>query len=170
MFPKHSLVIASFIALSATSCGTNRPKPASVAEAPSTTLTAANIGGLRVSDEVARACALPSRPEEAPKFGFDDDTLSEGERELLAEVGRCVSSGPLRGRRISLVGHTDRRGSEQYNLALGARRANAVARHMAALGVDPGQLRETSRGELDATGTDEDTWRLDRRVDIQLAD
>lgn len=55
-------------------------------------------------------------------------------------------------------------------MALGARRASSVAGFLDRLGVDRARIRETSRGELDATGKDEATWQIDRRVDIVLAE
>jgi peptidoglycan-associated lipoprotein len=53
-------------------------------------------------------------------------------------------------------------------MALGERRAGSASRYLTALGVDGGKLAETSRGKLDATGSDEHGWARDRRVDIVL--
>jgi len=50
---------------------------------------------------------------------------------------------------------------------LGSSRASSVASYLAALGVSRSQMAETSRGKLDATGTDDTSWQLDRRVDIE---
>lgn len=61
------------------------------------------------------------------------------------------------------------RGEEDYNLALGGRRANSVRDAMRELGVASGRFQLTSRGDLDAKGTDEATWAEDRRVDVKLA-
>jgi outer membrane protein OmpA-like peptidoglycan-associated protein len=54
-------------------------------------------------------------------------------------------------------------------MGLGSRRAETVSSYLARLGVEKPQLAVTTRGALDATGTDEATWQHDRRVDLQLA-
>ena len=53
---------------------------------------------------------------------------------------------PLKGRSVKLVGRADPRGTQEYNMALGERRSNAVLKYLAALGVGAGQMTETSRG------------------------
>ena len=73
---------------------------------------------------------------------------------------------------MTLVGHTDPRGTQEYNLALSERRAQSVRDHLGRLGVDGTKLSVLPRGSLDAKGTDEPSWAQDRRVDFtwQLAD
>ena len=53
-------------------------------------------------------------------------------------------------------------------MTLGESRASSVHRYMVDLGVGKERMTATSRGEMDATGTDEEGWRKDRRVDIEL--
>jgi outer membrane protein OmpA-like peptidoglycan-associated protein len=53
-------------------------------------------------------------------------------------------------------------------MVLGESRADSVRDYLMSLGVPKENLTETSRGKLDATGTDEATWRIDRRVDVDL--
>ena len=62
----------------------------------------------------------------------------------------------------------DPRGTEEYNLGLGSRRAANVGTYLERLGVGQPQLAVTTRGSLDAAGTDESGWSKDRRVDVQL--
>lgn len=71
--------------------------------------------------------------------------------------------------RVTLEGHTDERGTREYNLALGDRRAEAVRRLMLAEGVSPNQLNTLSYGEERPAdpGHGEDAWRQNRRVIIQ---
>jgi peptidoglycan-associated lipoprotein len=71
---------------------------------------------------------------------------------------------------MRLVGHADPRGEDSYNLALGERRANGVKKYLTNAGLNGDQGELTSRGEMDATGADEEGWKKDRRVDIVLAD
>lgn len=178
----RSWVTACTLALTVTACGGDDKKVAAPTPAPAptsrTTITSAPAPvtkpvspSISVSEEIARACNLHfGDVAQAPKFEFDRSELLPADHEVLGEIGRCVTTGPLKGRTIMLVGRADPRGTEQYNMALGARRAHSVAAFLGQLGVDPGSLTETSRGELDARGSDEATWQIDRRVDIVLAE
>ncbi len=84
-------------------------------------------------------------------------------------LARCLSQGALKGRGLELTGRADPRGEPEYNMSLGESRADSVRRYLHDLGVQAERLRATSRGEIDATGTDESGWAYDRRVDIDLA-
>jgi peptidoglycan-associated lipoprotein len=122
-----------------------------------------------VSDELAQKCKLRfASVEQAPKFGYNDDDLLPSDRNLLQQVADCLVRGPLQGRRVQLVGRADPRGTEEYNLALGNRRAESVRTYLERLGVAAGRLSPTTRGDLDASGSSEAGWQRDRRVDLQL--
>jgi peptidoglycan-associated lipoprotein len=69
---------------------------------------------------------------------------------------------------MRLVGHADPRGDEEYNMTLGNRRADNVKTAIVDAGLAASQVATTSRGEMDATGTDEASWEKDRRVDVLL--
>jgi peptidoglycan-associated lipoprotein len=69
---------------------------------------------------------------------------------------------------MRLVGHADNRGEEDYNMLLGQKRADNVKGAIISLGMSAAKTLTTSRGELDASGSDESTWAKDRRVDIVL--
>jgi outer membrane protein OmpA-like peptidoglycan-associated protein len=117
-----------------------------------------------VSNEIVTACnMILSAP---PGFGFDDTELTDADRTVLNAVATCFTAGPLKGNRMSLVGHADPRGTPDYNMDLAARRADSVAAYLNGQGVARTLMSETSRGSLDATGTDEAGWARDRRVDI----
>jgi len=124
---------------------------------------------VNVDDAILKACNLKfSNVEEAPKFDFDSEQLTESEKAVLEQVAKCLTTGPLKGRAVDLVGRADPRGETEYNMTLGAKRARAAHTFLAGLGVGSDKLFDTSRGELDATGTDEQGWKKDRRVDIKL--
>ena len=124
---------------------------------------------LRISAELMRKCAVHfDNLTDAPRFGFDQAVLDPQDESMLAQVAKCVTDGPLAGRKVKLVGRADSRGETEYNMSLGARRADAAQEYLLKLGVVPSHVRTTSRGELDATGTDEKTWATDRRVDVDL--
>jgi peptidoglycan-associated lipoprotein len=173
----HSAV-ATVSALSFAVAGCASPRPVE----PSTSQTVANRPSapaqarpgaepaVHVSSDLERDCKIVvGTVTEAPKFDFDDSTLLPEDRAVLDQVAKCVTTGPLKGRALKLTGRADNRGTEEYNFALGAHRANTVERYLAALGVAPPKLHETSRGELDAKGSDDPARRADRRVDIDLA-
>lgn len=70
--------------------------------------------------------------------------------------------------RLQISGHTDERGTREYNLALGERRANAVARYLVSMGVNAGQLSVVSYGKEKpvADGSFEEAWAQNRRVEL----
>lgn len=130
-----------------------------------------DTAGLSVSSEIARACGITARADgkaAAPSFDFDSAALAPEDRTLLAQVAKCLTEGALRGRSVTLVGRTDPRGEPEYNMTLGGSRADTVNRYMVDLGVGRERMSTTSRGEMDATGTSEQGWSQDRRVDIEL--
>ncbi len=160
-------------------CADN-PEPetptAPVDETPAPTLTPAQQGavdnaeqetgatGLGFDEEILRLCPAV-RP---PKFGYDSARVKEEFRNTLVALADCMKDGGLKGRSLLMVGHADPRGEEDYNMALGGRRADSVRDAMHSLGVDKSRMDVTSRGELEATGVDEASWSKDRRVDIKL--
>lgn len=176
---KVALVLAAapLFALAAVACG-NDPKPppatpANVpkAQAPAVTSAPQNKENMAVNvdDAILKACNLNfSNIDTAPKFDFDSEQLSDAEKVILEQVAKCLTTGPLKGRAVDLVGRADPRGETEYNMTLGAKRARAAHNFLASLGVANDKLFDTSRGELDATGTDEEGWKKDRRVDIRL--
>ena len=124
---------------------------------------------VNVSAELAAACTLRfNDAATAPKFDFDRSKLGTDDNVVLSQIAECVMTGPLKGRSLTLVGRADPRGKGEYNMALGERRAGSVGDYLMGAGVDSSTLFETSRGKLDAKGTDANGWQLDRRVDILL--
>lgn len=102
-------------------------------------------------------------------FGFDEFNIRASERDKLAEVANLLEIEP--GLRIIAEGHTSWHGTEQYNLGLGDRRAQAVKNFLVNLGVDGSRVSASSMGELEAN---QDADRndaaavQDRRVDLIL--
>ena len=121
-----------------------------------------------MSGDPKRVCGIEDTGA-APKFDFDSALLSASDRSELDQLAKCMTSGPLAGKSIQLVGRADPRGEAEYNMNLGAIRANAVEHYLAQLGVSASRLATTSRGALDAQGHDDATWAVDRRVDLRLA-
>ena len=73
------------------------------------------------------------------------------------------------GARVVLEGHADERGTREYNMALGERRAKAVQRYLVLQGVSPAQLELVSYGEERpvAMGSSEESWAQNRRVELR---
>ncbi len=160
--------------------GCANPPPAKVAtpapqtettKAATTTAPAPKYDGsaVAVGGDLMTLCKVAmGSTEAAPKFDFDNSALLPQDRQVLAQIARCVTTGPLKGRALKLVGRADARGETEYNFALGEHRAGAVQGYLMQLGVDKAKLAETSRGKLDATGSDEAGFERDRRVDLLL--
>jgi peptidoglycan-associated lipoprotein len=165
----------------AAACGSSpKPPPAAPAgetsaptatAAPAATSTEkpdddATRGQLNISDEIKKACGIT---DSEAFFDYDSANVQPAARAVLAKLAKCFADGPLKGRKMNLVGHADPRGEEEYNMVLGGRRAENVSRLIVSLGLPAAQAATTSRGEMDATGTDEAGWARDRRVDVTLA-
>ena len=103
-------------------------------------------------------------------FEFDSSDVRASQRATAEAHARYLSENP--GASITLEGHADERGSREYNIALGERRANSVRQLMTLLGAAGQQIRTISYGEERpaATGHDESSWRLNRRVEIVYRD
>ncbi len=99
-------------------------------------------------------------------FEFDSSDIPESEHTTIAAHARYLSEHA--GASLVLEGHADERGSREYNIALGERRAGAVRKLMTLLGGTDPQIRTISYGEERpaADGHDESAWRLNRRVEI----
>lgn len=123
-------------------------------------------GSVHIDDKILKACGdLP-----VAHFAFDSSSVQSDAAAALDALARCFATGPLKGHGMKLVGHTDQRGEAEYNLGLGQRRAGNVAAYLASRGVDKARLSPSSHGEFDATGTDEEGWARDRKVDVMLAE
>ena len=99
-------------------------------------------------------------------FGFDSSSLSEGARGTLSTAMGCFRGA---GGTVTVEGHADERGTTDYNLALGQRRAEAVRSYLTAQGVASSQLRVVSYGEERPTdkGHSEAAWARNRRAEVK---
>ncbi|HVU04444.1 MAG TPA: OmpA family protein [Polyangiaceae bacterium] len=164
----------------AVACGSEqKPPPAAptgptVAPAAAPTPTAstekpdddATKGQINISDEIRKACGIT---DAEAFFDYDSANVQPAAKAVLTKLAKCFTDGPLKGRKMSLVGHADPRGEEEYNMVLGGKRSENVKKTLVSVGLPDAQATTTSRGEMDATGTDEAGWSKDRRVDIVLA-
>lgn len=100
-------------------------------------------------------------------FDFDVSEFMAADRDVLAIHGRNL--GANSNRRIRLEGHADERGTREYNLALGERRANSIRDYLIVNGASMAQIETVSYGEERPanTGQNEAAYRLNRRVEIK---
>lgn len=145
-------------------------KPADASTGPTSRLPdkapdSPTASAVHISDEILEACGI-GKPD--AYFAFDSANVRPDDARVLDQIATCFSSGKLKGRMLKLVGHADPRGGSDYNVTLGQSRADAVAGYITSKGLDKAKAESTSRGAMDATGTDEPTWARDRRVDVLL--
>ena len=99
-------------------------------------------------------------------FDFDKYVVREADTAVVQNHAGYLVKTP--SRKILIQGNTDERGGAEYNLALGQKRAEAVRKSMAALGVPEGQMEAVSLGKEKpkAQGSNEAAWAENRRADI----
>ena len=97
---------------------------------------------IRISEEFRRECQLPNAPKDAPHFDYADATLRAKGANILDDVAKCLSAGPLKGRIMTIIGRTDARGSEAYNKQLSENRAEAARNYLVQRGVAAANARK----------------------------
>lgn len=97
-------------------------------------------------------------------FAFDNATIARSYEEMLAAHAAYLSKNP--SLKVTVEGHADERGTPEYNIALGERRANAVAKYLEALGVQANQISIVSYGEEKplVLGQTEEAYAKNRRA------
>jgi peptidoglycan-associated lipoprotein len=98
-------------------------------------------------------------------FDFDGSAIKASERTKLQAAKDYLTKNP--GQRLLLEGHCDWRGTAEYNLGLGDRRAAAVKKYLVSIGVPADRMETLSKGNLEASkNADDATMAKDRRVDL----
>ena len=164
------LLLAAVCALSA--CASKPSKPAGSGEAGMAGAGAegagasnANANGGGPDDEAAgpQAGLLAKR---TVYFDFDSSEIKGEGTDIVAAHAKYLAAHP--GTRVRLEGHTDERGSREYNIGLGERRAQSVRRALLLQGASDGQISTVSYGEERpaVAGHDDAAWAKNRRVEI----
>lgn len=124
------------------------------------------LGAGGAFDDSAAAGPRASMRNRTIYFDFDRDEVKAEFRQIIADHGRYLAANP--SARVRLEGHADERGSREYNIGLGERRAQSVRQALLLQGAGASQLTTVSYGEERpaATGSDEESWSLNRRVEI----
>jgi peptidoglycan-associated lipoprotein len=103
-------------------------------------------------------------------FAYDSNNLTQADMRLLNVHAKYLLDHPKLDMRIA--GHTDERGSREYNIALGQRRADAVARYLESKGVPANRLHTISYGKEQPVdlGSGEQAWAQNRRAVLEYED
>ncbi|SCW73576.1 peptidoglycan-associated lipoprotein [Sphingobium faniae] len=154
------LMATAVIALAACS----KKPPAELPPAPggdtSTTSPATPTGPVKGSQEDFVASVSSDRIF----FGLDQYDVDVEDQSTLQSQAAWLQQNP--NVRVTIEGHCDERGTRDYNIALGERRANATKNYLASLGIDPGRITTVSYGKERpaALGSDESAWAQNRRA------
>ncbi len=147
-------------------CAAKKPAPAPVepvADRPAPAVTPQPSDGRYTPEDLDRDSCLRQRQI---YFDFDKSNIRPEFEAVIACHAKYLRDRP--SARITLEGHADERGSREYNLGLGERRANSVASALRAQGGGANQLSTVSYGEERpvCTESNEDCWWRNRRVEI----
>jgi len=137
-----------------------KPSPEIVNSAPQV-----NAESSAEDTQPVRASAIQATFDQV-NFAYDQSTLSEQARNILSGNAVILQTAP--DLRISIEGHCDDRGSDEYNLVLGERRAQSVRNYLVSLGVAPERMETISHGEemLIDMNNNEMAWAKNRRVEF----
>ncbi len=177
MNKNFALAAVLFAAFAATGCASRGakelpPPPESTLPADSGISTnPATNSGLGNGNAIGGEAAATKGPgydlsSKVVYFDYDSADIDTAGQGVIANFGKYLTS--TAGAKVRLEGHTDERGSAEYNIALGERRAQTVARELKAIGVTDAQLSVTSYGKERpmVPGSTEEAYAQNRRVEI----
>lgn len=160
--PASLLFAASLIAM--TGCAKKPPK----------TLPPAPVGSTGPIQPVTPVSNTPARGSQedfvasvvADRIFFDTDKSDVNAQDEATLRSQATWLAKYPTKRVTIEGHCDERGTREYNLALGERRANSTKNALLAMGVDPSRVTTISYGKErpDATGSDEEAYAKNRRA------
>jgi peptidoglycan-associated lipoprotein len=156
----HTALTALATLVLSTGCASRAAPETTTADASRSRIAAEASNEPRRGTEGAEAaCDL-----QTVHYAFDSSELDQAARNKLEANARRLRRQHLAT--AAVIGMTDSRGTEEYNLALGDRRARTASDYMKALGVEGERLRPRSVGEELANGDEEEGWAVDRRAEI----
>ena len=165
------------LALLAAACASNEKKDAPVTDrTPSTQQpTTGSTGSTTRPTQDTNVTGDPTKDprnilsKRSVFFDYDSNAVKDEYRNLVQAHSRYLAE--QKSKHIRIEGNCDERGSREYNLALGQRRAEAVKKVMTVLGVPDSRVETVSYGEEKpvAPGHDEAAWAQNRRADIKYA-
>ncbi|MFM2408598.1 MAG: hypothetical protein RL358_1340 [Pseudomonadota bacterium] len=162
-----SVVLVNLLAACA-----SQKAPEAAATAPTSAPVAASVTAPVVEKAVAIDAlndATSILAKRSVYYALDVDAVAAADKPAIAAHGKYLSENP--SRKVELAGYADERGSTEYNLALGQRRADGVKKMLELGGAKAGQVNSVSFGEEKpkAAGHDEAAWSQNRRTDLNYA-
>jgi len=165
------LILLAALTLTLTACGRDKTQPdttaaTDVGSGADGALTDRTGGGGAITESALDAETRRRLGELVVYFDYDEADIKPEFNAMLQAHGRNLAANP--NMQVRLEGHADERGSREYNIGLGERRAQAVRRVLQLGGAGAQQLTTVSYGEERpaASGSDEESWRLNRRVEL----
>ncbi len=173
---KNSLTIAALAGALVLSAGCAKKKPADLPPPPGGTETGSGVDGSGAGTGAgtgsvggaaipgSRADFLQNVTSDRVFFATDSHTIDPEARAVLdTQVAWLTRNSAVR---VTIEGHADERGTREYNLALGDRRANAAKNYLASRGIAPSRMTVISWGKErpEAEGSDESAWARNRRA------
>lgn len=121
-------------------------------------------GGAGVATPGSQAHFVANVESDRVYFDTDKSNIDAEDQRILASQAQWLKSFP--NVRVTIEGHCDERGTRDYNIALGGRRANAAKNYLASQGIDPARIATISYGKErpEALGSDEESWARNRRA------
>lgn len=167
--PMVSLSIVGLLAACSTTGNTPAENPPSARPTPlpdDFRPTPIAQGGLTAADLAALRDPANPLSKRSVYFDYDSNLIKAEQRPVVETHGKFLGQRP--GVKVTVQGNTDERGSREYNLALGQRRAEAVKQALAAFGVSADRVDTVSFGAEKpvAEGHDETAWAKNRHADI----
>jgi len=159
------MLLVSSAALALSACSKKAPQdipppPADTPTTPTPTPPPPPSGPVAGS----QADFLASVTSDKIYFDTDQSDIDDSDRATLQSQAQWLNRYP--NKRVTIEGHADERGTREYNLALGERRANSAKNYLAALGIDAARITTISYGKERpvALGSDEASWAQNRRA------
>lgn len=163
---KLSAIAILALALSVTACDPNR-RDVPVAEGDmgaGSTLESSDISqdGMNPAQK-ANQEALIANAGDRVYFDYDSAALDSSDKDILNRQAQWLNANA--GLTVTVEGHCDERGTREYNIALGEKRANSIKSYLASQGVNKGRINTVSYGKEfpEVVGSSEDTWAKNRR-------
>jgi peptidoglycan-associated lipoprotein len=157
-------------------CASNVPLDNKAAPVESRSTTGSNAGAGSTAGNSQSKMASVDLTKNAPVneagrvvyFDYDSFVIKDEFRPLIEGQAKIISSD--RAKKLTVEGHTDERGGSEYNLALGQKRAESVAKALKLLGVTDTQVEAVSFGKERpaAQGSDEAAWAKNRRAELNV--
>jgi peptidoglycan-associated lipoprotein len=166
VFKPHILIVAITLVFVLWSCSHTTKEQVETAEVPEEGIESVEVDEAMLEDLPVEVVSNLSNIY----FEFDSDVLQVQAKEELQKIGAWLSQNP--DTKIRIEGNCDERGTDEYNLVLGERRAVAAKNYLVSLGISPGNIITISFGEENPAdpGHNEAAWTKNRRDEFNIVE